>query len=266
MKPPKCTDQHALTIIELLVVIGILAILAALIFPAIRGMNDRMNAATCMANLRTFGAAVLAYRAEHDGYLPPGHLIDRVETGKPNPWDNNEVKKELTDGGYLEKGNLPYCPSIRMNKDGIKSLKRGETAKGLFKERGSYVLNVFLLQTKIEGLPGPNWGGYPYPGDSKMLLAAESYFTGVSNSTDHQKFVLRDGPDWGGVYYEPRDHGNNKLNFMFLDGHIALIAPKVTADKEFVYSGDPNDPEIPFESWGRNGKYIQQRPAYKPKE
>lgn len=269
MKPSKCTHQHALTIIELLVVIGILAILAALIFPAIRGMNDRMNAATCMANLRTFGAAVLAYRAEHDGYLPPGHLLPPKSLGENNdPRSGVNIRKDLIAGGYLEENNLPYCPAMRLSETGRKNLKPGQTPQSIFKRDGSYVLNNWLATTKIESLPGPYWGGHPYPGDSWMLLAAEAYFCGLSWSISHQDITLK-GMDYGTIYNQaPRSHGNDRLNFMFLDGHIALLGPKVLEDGTKVWqarnTADLDDPEIPFDSWGRKGKYIQQRESYIP--
>lgn len=270
MNIKKCTHQHALTIIELLITIAILAILAALIFPAIRGLNDRMNAVNCMANLRVFGTAVLTWRAEHDGYLPPGPpLLSPVSlSANNNPMDGVDIKKDLIKGGYLSENNLPYCPAMRLSETGLKNLKPGQTPQSIFKQNGSYVLNLFLAQTKIEGLPGPYWGGFPYPGDSKMLLAAEAYFCGLSNSIDHQNFTLK-GLDFGMSYnHAPRSHGNNRLNFMFLDGHIALLAPKVTEDGTTVWqvknNNDLNDPAIPFDSWGRNGKYVQQRNAMIP--
>lgn len=270
MNTPKCTHQHALTIIELLVVIAILAILAALIFPALRGMNDRMNAANCMTNLRAFGAAVLTYRAEHDGYLPPGPplLPPKSLSENNNPRAGADIKKDLIAGGYLKENDLPYCPAMRLSETGRKNLKPGQTPQSIFKRDGSYVLNNYLAQHKIEALPGLN--AFGYPGDSRMLLAAESYFCGLSWAIDHLNITLK-GMDYGTSYnHAPRSHGNNRLNFMFLDGHIASLAPKVMEDGTNVWvvrsnnKADLDDPEIPFDSSGRNGKYVQQQESYVP--
>jgi prepilin-type N-terminal cleavage/methylation domain-containing protein/prepilin-type processing-associated H-X9-DG protein len=59
------------TLIEILTVISIVAILGALIFPAVKSL--RMKAATtqCISNLRTLGGAHVAYRADNGGMGPP---------------------------------------------------------------------------------------------------------------------------------------------------------------------------------------------------
>lgn len=268
LRHPKGTVQHGFTITELLVVIAVIAILAALLMPTVQGMVDRARAAQCAANLRQFGAAALLYRYEHNGYLPPGYLLPPIYTDENNnPKDGGmdgkggKVATALTEGGYLTKNDLPCCPSMRMSEKGVKNLKPGQTARGIFKMEGSYVLNIFLTQTKIEALPGPYWNDNdgPYPGDSKMLLAAEAYFTGISNSIEHQEMTLN-GVDLGTAYnHVPRHHGKNRLNFMFLDGHIALLGPRPEKKENGRY-----DYQDVFHQGGRDGKYIHQRSARTP--
>lgn len=261
IREPQC--RKAMTLIEVLITAAIVAVLAALIFPALRGMSERASGATCAANLRQFGAALLLYRADHDGYLPPGRLLPPTDTSQNNnPTDGVDLKKELTEGGYFPAKELPYCPATRLSKKGRENLKPGQSAKSLFQEQGSYALNIFLTQTKIEALPGPYFGDYPYPGDAKMLLAAEAYFCGITNSLSHQNFTLN-GVDFGTLYnHAPRSHGDNRLNFMFLDGHIEMLSPKVTGQN--ATGQKTYDWTDVFDSWGRNGKAISQRTAYKP--
>ena len=64
--------NRAFTLIELLVVIAIIAILAALLFPAISGVRERANRASCANNLRQCGAALFLYAGENNGVLPVG--------------------------------------------------------------------------------------------------------------------------------------------------------------------------------------------------
>ena len=59
------------TLIELLVVISIIAVLAAMLMPAIRMVRDSARASTCLSNLRQTGVAILAYATDHDGILVP---------------------------------------------------------------------------------------------------------------------------------------------------------------------------------------------------
>lgn len=61
---------RAFTLVELLVVIMIIAILAAMLFPAIKGMPAQANAAKCVSNLRQIGAGMAGYSAEA-GRFPP---------------------------------------------------------------------------------------------------------------------------------------------------------------------------------------------------
>ena len=245
------SGKRGVTILELLVVTVILLALAALLFPALRGMADRAKAVNCAAAIRQFGAAVLAFRGEHNGYLPPGELIAPLTADNQNPQAGVDIKKQLIEGGYLKE--LPYCPSMRLSAEGKRKLKKGETEMGRIKEMGSYAINMFLTQTKPEGLPGPYWGGYPYPGHHKMMFIAEAYYCGLTWSFSQQNFAL-DGADFGGLYVAPRDHGNHRLSFMFLDGHVELIAPKVKG------TGDYDWTEA-FDSWGRDGRFVGGRRA-----
>lgn len=59
------------TLIELLVTISIIAMLAALCFPAMGRVKSRANSAACLSNLRQCGVIIRLYSGEHDNYFPP---------------------------------------------------------------------------------------------------------------------------------------------------------------------------------------------------
>jgi prepilin-type N-terminal cleavage/methylation domain-containing protein/prepilin-type processing-associated H-X9-DG protein len=69
--PPAGSCQRGFSLIELLVVIAIMAILAALLFPVAGGMQERVAAAKCSANLRQLGGRVFTWITENNGELPP---------------------------------------------------------------------------------------------------------------------------------------------------------------------------------------------------
>lgn len=64
------------TIIELMVVISIISILAALLLPALARARERARRTVCAENLRQMGLAFKMFAGEHGGYYPPGSAND----------------------------------------------------------------------------------------------------------------------------------------------------------------------------------------------
>lgn len=242
MRPPSSIerDRDGFTLAELLIAIAVVVVLAGILLPAIQGLRQRTSAAQCTNSMRQMYVALMAYRTDV-GYFPPGHLNHPGDPLGLKMGDHLVPK-------YLSK--LPYCPLMRLTPSGVAEL-RGKTEKEYFEQIGSYSMNAFLTYTRLEGLPGPYYGGLPYPGDSKMLFLADIYYSGLTWAADQLGFTLN-GADWPTVRVAPRDHGKKRLLFMFLDGHAAAIAPKVKSNGSYDWSES-------FDSWGRNGTYIWAR-------
>ena len=65
-------NQNSFTLIELLVVIAIIAILAAILLPALNSARERGRTANCISNLKQLGNVSLMYCNDNDDYLIPG--------------------------------------------------------------------------------------------------------------------------------------------------------------------------------------------------
>ena len=66
----------AFTLVELLVVVGIIALLIAILLPALGKAREQANAVKCMSNQRQLGQALVIFTNEHNGYLPKAWFND----------------------------------------------------------------------------------------------------------------------------------------------------------------------------------------------
>ncbi|MBI4027062.1 MAG: type II secretion system protein [Verrucomicrobia bacterium] len=67
---PKRISSRGFSLIELLVVVAIISILAALLLPSLRLAKEKARQAKCISNMRQIGAALMLYGQDNDGLLP----------------------------------------------------------------------------------------------------------------------------------------------------------------------------------------------------
>lgn len=98
--------RKAFTLIELLVVVAIIAILSALLLPALRGAKESAKRSTCVSNLHQLGIALLSYAGDHDGNL---HSCFNAGGG-PEQLLVSRSWALLVMQNYLPSPEILYCP------------------------------------------------------------------------------------------------------------------------------------------------------------
>ena len=128
---------EAFTLIELLVVIAIIAILAALLLPALSRAKQQGQRAVCLSNLKQIGLAFTVYLNDHDSRFPDRRDLKSALPGGYHPWTSWPPSDPrggwaaivLKEAGATDNDALWSCPAARNSMVGneVQSLQIGST-------------------------------------------------------------------------------------------------------------------------------------------
>jgi general secretion pathway protein G len=108
----------AFTLVELLVVIAVIALLAAILFPVFATVRGKARETSCLSNIRQAGLAFSMYVQDYDGYYPYG--VDPADRDTPQIWNGFPVFKATIPSlpwvhslllPYVRNAELFHCPS-----------------------------------------------------------------------------------------------------------------------------------------------------------
>ncbi len=235
---------RAFTLVELLVVIAIIAILAALLLPALSKAKMRSQTTKCLNNLHQLQLCWLLYGDDHDGILPPNNSINTfgdgvsidfdTETEGSKTWCTGNAKLDTTTK-HIENGCLfPYnrsttiyhCPADQ---------SKVETSTGA--KLTQLRTRSYNMSLSVNGVVEAKY----------RFIPSYSKLTDIIRPAPHDLFVFLDvhedgitdslfGIPWQNSGFEnmwwdvPANRHQQGCNFAFADGHAERwkwVVPKV---------------------------------------
>ena len=206
-------------------VIAIIAILAAILVPALKRAQDTARTTHCLANLRQLGVANFSWSRDHEGEVCPGRMI-RNNDPADSPFQYELLdpylgyKKEYRENRY-NKHTVWNCPVLIQRHWSKWPWEYGNPYGSTMAWNG-------------EGVPYTIWDGVNlYPRPYKSYLSLLSQPTQLSWWTEG---------DWNGLYFNSAvvgytylphivgdnfpdtiHNGDESANFLKFDGHVETV-------------------------------------------
>ena len=227
---------RAFTLIELLVVIAIIAILAAMLLPALSKAKDRTRTIVCLNNLKQLELCCHLYATDNGDFLPPnrvGGFVSEpsstnglIQIANANSWCPGIAPQDVSLDSTVRAGNLYsynhsppiyHCPSDQSTVNGYPNQLRTR----------SFCMDISL---------NCDDAGSTYHKFTEILTPSPA---GLFVFIDTQEFDIWDAtfgifsPDseWAGYWLDlAADRHNRGANLSFADGHVEhwrWLAPKI---------------------------------------
>jgi prepilin-type processing-associated H-X9-DG protein len=280
---PHREPRAAFTLIELLVVVACIAMLLAMLMPALQSARERSKEACCAGRLQQWGLAFACYANENDGVWPHCDGLDRSPPDLDDPYITPEdvadwhgwvdllppligFKPWRDHPHYQRPDNTTFyqCPSGELWPESDYDYR--PTRNGYF----SYAMNS-CLELDSNAWPPPDGAGYPMPSflDTGKIVWPAQVVVLFDQLLDTRKAFGGDYEDGDAgkhcgsypIYFAARhDRGGSKLggNLLYADGHIGwqpTVWKPEWGEWEVHRQQSPprNDPNwYPYPVWGES--------------
>lgn len=175
----RCSCERAFSLIELLVVIVILGVLAAILIPALGGVLDQLDMVECQSNMNQIAKAVLAYTTDQQGLIPASDFC-AVNVGGAGAAYVGKFRRPLFWSNLLILGGYITAPNT-----GGFATDETTTDRNVFRCPCGLEKNVGWLDTANIDPDDDRLQGFHRQGDDKLSVDNWYFWNGQSRGEQH---------------------------------------------------------------------------------
>ena len=217
------------TLIELLVVIAIIAILAAILLPALNSARERGRSASCLNTLKQMGNAASMYTGDFEDYIPGGTAWGVSWTIKIGPYLGQPTTAVSTNGApvYDRSVEIPIflCPSM-VNMQTVNSWNTTiEAAVG----KGGL---AYAINSNVAG-PLKKINRLSSTSAAALIMDAgevKEYFISLNHAEKSRPAYRHPAGNQGMYATDYNTFSGGGINVVHADGHAAIYNNKLGAD------------------------------------
>ena len=194
-------NDHAFTLIELLIVVFVVFVIMGLVFPVLSMVREKSKQAVCMSNMGQMYKALLQYTIENDGYLP-------LESNSGSC--SGEVWFKAVDR-YITTDILPENQTEISTKEKLMLIKQDPVINTVIQDKKDNTKTIKINTQLVQGsMCSRMIDSIRFPSKTVLLFDGR-----INNTTVASKY--------DGSYGSVAQRHSRGANILFMDGHVERI-------------------------------------------